>query len=61
MLFGIFALIGVDFMQLVIPELYRAVINGILYGTATKDGKEVPFDMDYLLDTHLLLYTLLSS
>ncbi len=50
MLFGIFALIGVDFMQLVIPELYRAVINGILYGTATKDGKEVPFDMDYLLD-----------
>ncbi len=50
MLFGILALIGVDFMQLVIPELYRAVINGMLYGTAVKDGKQVLFDMNYLLD-----------
>lgn len=50
MLLGIFSLIIVDFNQLVIPELYRDVIDGLLYGKATIDGVEVPFDMDYLLD-----------
>ena len=49
MLLGVAALTMVDFLQLVIPELYRAVINGILYGTADKNGETVPFDMDYLL------------
>ena len=46
LLLGILALFIVDYMQLVIPELYRSVINGIDYGHV--DG--VPFDMDYLLD-----------
>ena len=46
LLLGILALFIVDYMQLVIPELYRSVINGIDYGHV--DG--VPFDMDYLID-----------
>ena len=46
LLLGILALFMVDYMQLVIPELYRSVINGIDYGHV--DG--VPFDMDYLID-----------
>ncbi len=46
LLLGIVALFLVDYMQLVIPELYRNVINGIDLGHV--DG--VPFDMNYLLD-----------
>ncbi len=47
---GLLALVMVDYMQLIIPEFYRSVVNGLLYGTATVDGVTVPFDMDYLLD-----------
>lgn len=50
MLLGVFSLIMVDYMQLTIPELYRAVINGIMYNKAEINGAEVPFDMNYLLD-----------
>ncbi|MBQ7921902.1 MAG: ABC transporter ATP-binding protein [Clostridia bacterium] len=49
-LFGIAALILVDYMQLVIPEFYRSVINGLIDGTVTENGAVLPFDMDYLLD-----------
>ena len=49
-IFGLFALVLVDYMQLVLPKLYRAVVNGLTYGTAVVDGVTVPFDMDYLLD-----------
>lgn len=51
MLLGVFSLIMVDYMQLTIPELYRAVINGIMYNKAEINGAEVPFDMNYLLDS----------
>ncbi|MBO7740632.1 MAG: ABC transporter ATP-binding protein [Clostridia bacterium] len=47
---GILALLLVDYMQLVVPELYRTVINGMTYGTAELDGVTVPFDMPFLLD-----------
>ena len=47
---GIIALLLVDYMQLVVPELYRTVINGMTYGTAELDGVTVPFDMPFLLD-----------
>ncbi len=50
LLLGVCSLILVDYMQLVVPELYRTVINGINNGTAIKDGVTVPFDMNYLLD-----------
>ena len=44
---GLLALILVDALQLIIPELYRTVVNGLNTGFA--DGT-TPFDMDYLLD-----------
>ena len=50
LLLGIAALILVDIMQLVIPEFYRTVVNGLISGTVEVDGKTVPFDMIYLLD-----------
>jgi ATP-binding cassette subfamily B protein len=49
-LVGLAALILVDYVQLVQPKLYRAVVNGLTYGTADLNGVTVPFDMDYLLD-----------
>ena len=49
-LVGLAALILVDYVQLVLPKLYRAVVNGLTYGTADLNGVTVPFDMDYLLD-----------
>ena len=50
LLLGILALVLVDYMQLIVPELYRTVINGINNGYAVKDGMTVPFDMPFLLD-----------
>lgn len=46
LILGILSLVLVDYMQLVIPELYRMIINGIREGHV--DG--VAFDMDFLLD-----------
>ena len=48
LLLGTLALLLVDYMQLVIPKLYRVVINGIKAGQTDIEG--VPFDMNYLLD-----------
>ncbi|MCD8108312.1 MAG: ABC transporter ATP-binding protein/permease [Oscillospiraceae bacterium] len=51
LLIGIGALILVDYLQLIIPELYRNVINGINYGYITlDDGTNAAFDIDFLLD-----------
>ncbi len=50
LLLGVLSLVLVDYMQLVVPELYRTVINGINNGYAVKDGVTVPFDMTFLLD-----------
>ncbi|MCD7822771.1 MAG: ABC transporter ATP-binding protein/permease [Oscillospiraceae bacterium] len=51
LLIGIAALILVDYLQLIIPELYRNVINGLNQGYITlDDGTTVAFDIDYLLD-----------
>lgn len=50
LLLGILALVLVDYMQLVVPELYRTVINGINEGVVIKDGIEYVFDMTFLLD-----------
>lgn len=51
LLFGVAALILVDYLQLIVPELYRSVINGMISGeVADKSGAIVPFDMSYLLD-----------
>ncbi len=50
LLLGIAALVLVDYMQLVIPELYRMVINGIKTGVVEVDDVLYSFDINFLLD-----------
>ena len=50
LLFGIAALLSVDFLQLKIPEFYRMVVNGLAYGEVEIDGAVRAFDMAFLLD-----------
>ncbi|MCR5271784.1 MAG: ABC transporter ATP-binding protein/permease [Lachnospiraceae bacterium] len=50
LLLGLFALIIVDVGQLLIPELYRMVVNGMNLGQVEYNGTVYPFDMDFLLD-----------
>ena len=50
LLLGIFALIVVDYFQLLVPELYKLVVNGINDGAVQLDGVMTAFDMDFLLD-----------
>ncbi len=47
---GILALIFVDYFQLILPELYRIVVNGMNGGLVEVGGKLVPFTMDVLLN-----------
>ncbi len=49
LLLGLLALIVVDYLQLIVPELYRTLLNGINTGVInTSAGTEV-FNMDFLL------------
>ncbi len=50
LLLGILALLLVDIAQLLVPELYRIVINGINEGEVLVNGVMKPFDMTLLLD-----------
>ncbi len=50
LLLGLAALILVDYLQLIIPQLYQMVINGMNQGFVTVDGVQAAFDMDFLLD-----------
>ena len=45
-LLGLLALIAVDYLQLLIPEMYQMVVDGMNEGHVNG----VPFDMDFLLD-----------
>ena len=47
---GLAALIAVDYFQLLIPQMYQMVINGMTSGVVTVDGVEQVFDMNFLLD-----------
>lgn len=47
---GIIALIAVDYFQLIIPELYKMVINGMNDGAVEYNGQLMAFDMPFLLD-----------
>ncbi len=51
LLFGLASLVVVDLLQLEIPKLYGMLINGMTYGFVEVDGVNVPFDLDFLLDT----------
>ena len=50
LLLGLFALLAVDYIQLIIPNLYQMVINGMNQGFVVKDGVRYAFDMDFMLD-----------
>ena len=50
LLLGIITLVAVDYMQLLVPNLYQMVVNGISQGYVLVDGIEMAFDMDFLLD-----------
>ena len=47
---GVATLGMVDYLQLLIPNIYASVINGINQGYVVVDGAQIPFDMDFLLD-----------
>ena len=49
LLLGLAALILVDYMQLIIPELYRMLINGVNSGAVLVDGVSTPFTREVLL------------
>lgn len=50
LIMGLLALALVDYMQLVVPNLYQLVVNGINDGEVMIDGVMHKFDMDFLLD-----------
>ena len=50
LLLGAIALILVDYVQLIIPELYRMLINGLNEGEVLYQGVMTPFDTSFLLD-----------
>ena len=52
LLLGLIALVLVDYLQLEIPQLYGAVIDGMKAGVVTlPDNTQIPFDMNYVLDS----------
>ena len=50
LLLGLASLVAVDYLQLVIPNLYQLLINGVNDGAVTVDVAVVPFDAAFLLD-----------
>ena len=50
LLLGLAALVVVDVFQLIIPNMYQMLINGLSMGVVEVDGVLVPFDFDFLLD-----------
>ena len=52
LILGLLSLILVDYLQLEIPKLYGAVIDGMKAGVVVlEDGTKIPFDMAYVLDS----------
>ena len=50
LLFGLITLVVVDCLQLVVPNMYQMVVNGINDGVVLYKGVETAFTMDFLLD-----------
>lgn len=50
LLVGLIALVAVDYLQLVVPNLYQMLINGINDGVVNVDGRLVAFNLDFILD-----------
>ncbi len=49
LLIGLLALGAVDYLQLLIPEIYQMVINGMNQGYVVVDGVQMAFNMEFLL------------
>ena len=49
-LLGLVALVAVDYLQLIIPNLYQMILNGINYGVVEVNGEEKVFDMAFLVN-----------
>ncbi len=60
--FGMIALIAVDYLQLIIPNLYQRVVNGINDGYVIQDGVQKVFDAQFLMRQILMpmVYVILS-
>lgn len=52
LLLGTLAIVLVDYLQLLVPNLYQMVINGINDGVVDQNGASYEFNMDFLL-THI--------
>ena len=50
LLVGLASLVAVDYLQLIIPNLYQMVINGMNDGVVMVDGQQVVFDGAFLID-----------
>ena len=50
LLFGVLALVSVDYFQLEVPKLYNYMITGLNEGAVEYNGAVVAFDLDFLLD-----------
>ena len=50
LLLGLLTLVAVDYLQLIVPNLYQLVINGINDGYVVVDGAQVAFTMDFMLN-----------
>ena len=50
LLCGLAALVAVDYLQLLIPNLYQMVINGINDGFVVMDGVQVTFDLAFVVE-----------
>ena len=49
-LVGLLTLVVVDYLQLLIPNLYQMIINGMNDGYVMIDGVQMTFDVNFLLD-----------
>ena len=50
LLIGLATLVAVDYLQLIIPNMYQMVVNGMNTGYVTVNGAKVAFDMNFVLD-----------
>lgn len=50
LLVGLASLVAVDYLQLIVPNLYQMVVNGLNDGWVTVDGNKLPFDMPFVLE-----------
>ena len=50
LLLGLVTLVMVDYLQLIVPNLYQQVINGINDGYILDNGMQIAFDMEFLLN-----------